>query len=283
MNSEGCRDPSWGCRRSRISSFNKLAATSWKQASNFSKSLLRIVKPAAIAWPPNFRIRSGSRLETISKASRKWKPVNDLPDPRNSSPVLPSAGAKTIAGRLKRSLRREATIPTTPWCHSGFQRQILVRWPIVPANWSSARWARAASCMPASITRRSRLMRSSSWAIIIASSVLSVSSKRMPKVISAKRPAALRRGPIAKPKSKVFALRGSRLAAWNKACIPAWDIPVWMRFKPLETSTRLLRSSCATSATVPSATRSNRFSILGWVSLVNFPRLRSSARNATNR
>ena len=160
---------------------------------------------------------------------------------------------------------------------------MLVRCAIVPANWSSARWARAASCIPVSITRRSRLMRSSSWASVIASSALSVRSKRIPKVISAKRPAALRRGPIAKPKSKVFALRGSRLAAWNRAGSPGWDIPAWMRFKPLETSTRLLRSSCATSATVPSATRSNKFSTLGWVSLVNFPRLRNSARNATSR
>ena len=225
----------------------------------------------------------GSRLETISRASLRWKPVSERPEPRNSSPVTPSAGAKTIAGRLKRSFKREATMPTTPWCHSGCHMQILDLWSMLPDSWSSARCARAVSCIPPSITRRSRLMRSSSCANAIASPASSVRSKRIPKVISAKRPAALSLGPIAKPKSKVLALRVSRVAAWNSACIPGCDIPARIRFNPLETNTRLLRSNCATSATVPSATRSNRFSTFGCVSFVNLPRWRNSALRATSK
>ena len=41
------------------------------------------------------------------------------PEPR-SSPL--AARANTTAGRWKRSLSRAATMPTTPWCHSGRNR-----------------------------------------------------------------------------------------------------------------------------------------------------------------
>ena len=219
-------------------------------------------------------------METKSRASRKWKPVSDLPEPRNSSF---SAGANTIAGRLKRSLRREATMPTTPWCQASFHKQILERAAKSCCSSCLAKWARAVSCMPLSITRRSRLMRSSSLAIVCASTGSSVSKRRIPSVISAKRPAALSRGPSAKPKSKALAFMGSRAAALKRAVIPSWQLPFCIRRKPLATKMRLLRSSCATSATVPRATKSRRFSILGWLAWVKWSRERSSARSAINR
>ena len=54
-------------------------------------------------------------LATRSSASRKWKPSIERPEPLSSPPP---PRANTIAGRWNRSLRRDATMPTTPWCHS---------------------------------------------------------------------------------------------------------------------------------------------------------------------
>ena len=88
----------------------------------------------------------------------------------------------------------------------------------------------------------------------------------MPSVMSARRPAALMRGPSAKPKSKPQARRASRPAAANSAATPGCMRPARMRFRPCATRRRLLASSFTTSATVPSATRSSSASSRGWLS-----------------
>ena len=89
----------------------------------------------------------------------------------------------------------------------------------------------------------------------------------MPSVMSASRPAALMRGPSAKPKSKPAARAGSRPATWNSAATPGCMRPLRMRFSPCATSRRLLASSLTTSATVPSATRSSSVSSRGCVAV----------------
>jgi hypothetical protein len=77
------------------------------------------------------------------------------------------------------------------------------------------------------------------------------------------RPAAFRRGPIAKPKSAALAWRGSRPATANSAATPGCMRPARIRFSPCATRQRLLRSRRTTSATVPSATRSSKASSRG--------------------
>ena len=85
----------------------------------------------------------------------------------------------------------------------------------------------------------------------------------MPSVMSASRPAALSRGPRAKPKSPALAWRGSRPAAAKRAATPGCIRPARIRFRPWATRQRLLRSRRTTSATVPSATRSSSASSRG--------------------
>ena len=264
-------------RRFSRSSVKSSLLTCKNDSSKTSKSAWRIVSPAAMACPPNFWMREGLRFETRSSASRKWNPVIERPDPRKrASPLDPSAGAKIIAGRLKRSFKRDATIPTTPWCQLAFHKQSAGR----SSGSRSVRCARADSCIPDSITRRSRLMRSNSCEISRADLESSHRSNLIPRLISARRPAALSLGPIAKPRSNGLAISGFRPATSNNARSPGGAIPWRILFKPCDTKIRLLRSSCATSATVPSATRPNNCSSLGWVSLVKIPRWRSSARSA---
>ena len=82
-----------------------------KAGENCSKSSRPSVKPAAMACPPNLRMRPGYRLETKSSTSRKWTSGIERPDPRNSSSP---AGANASVGRKNFSLSLEATKPTTP-------------------------------------------------------------------------------------------------------------------------------------------------------------------------
>ncbi|MNT10801.1 hypothetical protein D3C72_1456510 [compost metagenome] len=104
----------------------------------------------------------------------------------------------------------------------------------------------------------------------------------MPSVMSASRPAALMRGPSAKPKSKVVAAEAVRPAALNSAATPAGIAPARMRRRPWATRRRLLASSFTTSATVPSATSGSSASSLGCVAVSNTPRVRSSERSASS-
>ena len=227
-----------------------------KAGAKAAKSLRPSVRPAAMAWPPNLRIRLGLRLDTRSSASRRCTSGIERPEPRISSSP---AGAKASVGRQNFSFRREATRPTTPWCQPGSNTQTVA--PAAALGSSIA--ASACSRISASMVRRSRLMLSSSRAISSAWASSSVVRQAMPRLMSARRPAALMRGPSAKPRSKPLALRGSRPATANRARRPGCRRPARMRCRPCVTSRRLLASSLTTSATVPSATRSDSASSLG--------------------
>jgi hypothetical protein len=79
----------------------------------------------------------------------------------------------------------------------------------------------------------------------------------MPSVMSASRPAALMRGPSAKPKSKPAARRRVAPGGGEQRRHAGLHAPARMRRRPCATRRRLLASSLTTSATVPSATRSS--------------------------
>ena len=203
----------------------------------------------------------------------------ERPEPL-SSPSAPRA--KTKVGRCRRSFSRPATMPTTPsWnCGSNSDNALGGAVPSCGISRCSAAWA--CSCMPASTSRRWRLMPSSVCASCSAWAASSLSRHSMPSVMSDSRPAALMRGPSAKPKSKAAARRGSRAATWNSAATPQCMRPARMRFRPCATRRRLLASSLTTSATVPSATRSSSASSRGCAAASKAPRARSSARVASS-
>ena len=142
--------------------------------------------------------------------------------------------------------------------------------------------ASACSRMPDSMSRRSRLMASSCLASSAVRPASSEIRHSMPSVMSDSRPAALMRGPKAKPKSKVLAILALRLAASNRLKIPAGAAPWRRRLMPCATKRRLLASSLTTSATVPSATMGSKASNLGCVVCVKTPLSRNSARKASN-
>ena len=72
---------------------------------------------------------------------------------------------------------------------------------VIRASRRASSSACASSCIVASTSRRSRFSRSSSVASGNAEIAVSASRQRMPIVMSASRPAALRRGPATKPRS----------------------------------------------------------------------------------
>jgi hypothetical protein len=122
-----------------------------RRPANASKASARIVRPAAIAWPPNLSIRLGARFDTRSSASRRWKPGIERPEPL----IQPSApGANVIVGRKNFSFRREATMPITPWCQPSSNTLMV----LLLAGSKASRCSRAVSCISASISRRFRLM-----------------------------------------------------------------------------------------------------------------------------
>ncbi len=270
--------PSVSTTRSRSAAVSHSVATFSKAAANRANSASAIVSPAANAWPPKRLISPCSRFATRSSASRMWKPAIERPEPR-SSPALP--GAKTIAGRWKRSLRRDATMPTTPWCHVGRYRQSVEPPAFAASAVAPSRSASASSCIETSTSRRSRLSRSSSDAIARASSGSSVTRQRMPTVMSARRPAALSRGPATKPRSLAVARAGSRPATRNSASMPGCARPARMRRRPCSTRMRFAWSSRTTSATVPSATRSSKAARFG-PSPLSTPCSRNRARVAAS-
>ena len=73
----------------------------------------------------------------------------------------------------------------------------------------------------------------------------------MPFSIVSRRPAALMRGPSAKPKSRTPAASGFLPATAKSALMPACVRPSLMRLRPWATRMRLFLSSFTTSATVP--------------------------------
>ena len=165
-------------------------------------------------------------------------------------------------------------MPITPGC------QPSPMTVITGAPSSALACASASSQTCASIARRSSFSRSSSAAMPRASSGSLVVSSRTPRSDLPTRPPALIRGPSAKPRSRHDGAFTSRAASASAAsptfCRPAMILSPWV------TKARLSPCSLATSATVPSATRSSRSSSLRLgPSAPNTPRLRSSRTTAT--
>ena len=110
----------------------------------------RTVKPAARAWPPKPSSRS---LHSASRSNR-FTPPQERQEP------FPIPWSRQIinAGQPYRSVRREATMPTTPWCHSGSASSTAPFW--------GARSSRSTHCrkISPSMVCRSRFRAHSSWA-----------------------------------------------------------------------------------------------------------------------
>ena len=105
-----------------------------------------------------------------------------------------------------------------------------------------------------------------------ASAGSSVVSRRTPRSARPTRPPALMRGPSAKPRSEQPTGLVSP-AASASAASPGLPRPR-KTFSPCATKARFSPLSCATSATVPSATRSSSGSSEGSSRLANQPRAR---------
>ena len=95
-----------------------------------------------------------------------------------------------------------------------------------------------------------------------------------------KAPMYVMRGAMPKAKSRAVALAGSRPVTSKSALMPGQARPRRTRLRPCATRTRLLWSSCTTSATVPRATRSLNLSRRGCVVRSKTPRFLSSVRSA---
>ena len=181
-----------------------------------------------------------------STAAPRSTPAIERPEPL---PAFSPSSAITIAGRPSLSFSRPATMPITPGCQPSPATTATAR-----SGWASA-IASALSQTEASIARRSSLRRSSSAAIARASSGSSVVSSRTPRSDLPTLPPALMRGPSAKPRSVAVGARESREAS-IRAASPTLRRPA-MILRPCVTNARLRPLSWATSATVPSATRSS--------------------------
>ncbi len=121
----------------------------------------RSVSPAANAWPPKRDDACRARAWRRGRARRAGGSRRSSGRSRAARRRLPRA--KTMAGRWKRSLSREATMPTTPWCHSAGTGTACTA-SSRRRRRAAARSASASSCIVASMSRRSRFRRSSSAA-----------------------------------------------------------------------------------------------------------------------
>ena len=118
-----------------------------------------MVQPAAMAWPPKRSSTPGWRLATRSSASRRWKPAIERPEPL-SGPSAPRAKTKVGPVQPVLQARRRRCRPrlrgsrgrTAPAAGGGSSPSVEQRLAAI---------ASACSRMPASTSRRSRLMASS--------------------------------------------------------------------------------------------------------------------------
>ena len=210
-----------------------------------------------MAWPPNARSTPGCALadevERVAQVEAGDRPPRALEQPvlaareDEGRPVhaAPSGARRRCRPRLRGSRGRTASAPRQRAQSS--------------AGSSASSSASACSRMPASTSRRSRLMASSCAGQLGGARRVVASRHSMPSVMSASRPAALMRGPSAKPKSKPQ-WRGADRARRRRTAPPRRRAcgRRGCACRPCATRRRLLASSRTTSATVPSATRSSR-------------------------
>jgi hypothetical protein len=184
------------------------------------RGALATVQPAAIAWPPKRSSTPGWRLATRSSASRRWKPGIERPEPLSSC-SLPGAwlAANTKVGPVEAVLDARGDDADHAFVEVGVEHAERRRRLLAFLEQRLGHLQRLSRISP-SMSRRSRLMPSSVRASSSARAMSSVSRHSMPSVMSASRPAALMRGPSAKPKSKVVATSVLRPAAVNSAASP---------------------------------------------------------------
>ena len=153
-------------------------------------------------------------------------------------------------GQAYFSLRREATIPTTPWCQSSLERTRALR--------SSARrrsiFSVASAQMACSTACRSRFRSHRAFASSSARAGSSVSSRSAARSAAPMRPAALILGASTKPIwTEVMGLPRSP-ASFSRAWTPTKS--VWGRASsPQKAMVRFSPSIRITSAMVPMAAR----------------------------
>ncbi len=141
-------------------------------------------RPQAARCPPNVSRWSEVRSTAPSRSNAGML----RPDPLASS----SPSLSRMAGRWKRSATRDATMPTTPSCHSGDDSTSA-------AGGGSGTMAIADSSIAASMVWRSRLSSLSLSASGSAASRSALPSSSSAMDASSRRPAALSLGPRRKP------------------------------------------------------------------------------------
>ena len=114
----------------------------------------RTVKPAARAWPPKPSSRSLHCCQRAQTGSRR---------PRSGRSPSPCPSSRQIinAGQPYRSVRREATMPTTPWCQLRIGQQ---RRAAASGGLRSSQIHALPQKISPSMACRSRFRAHSSWA-----------------------------------------------------------------------------------------------------------------------
>ncbi len=166
-------------------------------------------------------------------------------------------------------------MPTTPGC----QPSPCTSRAACPATDCSAAWASAESSIAASTCWRLRLVVSRVCARARASTGSSDSSRRSPRSEVLMRPAALMRGPRAKPQVKAVG-RSRAAAASSSAAMPGRARRAMTR-RPCTTSARFSPVNGITSQTVASATKSSKSLRSGSGRPAKCPARRSARRVAT--
>ena len=219
--------------------------TAARKAGIFSSSMVR---PAAAAWPPQ-RSRRSPQAES---AACRLKPSGARPLPRPS----PFSVEMTMTGRLKRSIRRLATMPMTPGCQPS---PATTSTRSCRRAGSACRAASAAEAICCSVCWRWVLISSRRAAMPAAWSSFSHKSSLRSTAALSMRPAALRRG--ARPKLTVSAVTGrcAYPAVSSSACRPGRIVSCKMA-RPSCTMVRFSPCSGIMSAMVPSAASSPNIS-----------------------
>ena len=153
-------------------------------------------------------------------------------------------------GQAYFSLRREATMPTTPWCQCSLESTRALR----SSLGSRPIFSTASAQMACSTAWRSRLSSHSSLASSSARAGSEVSRRSAARSAAPMRPAALMRGESTKPIWMEVMGFPRRPASFKRACTPTKS--VWGRAcSPQETMVRFSPSMRMTSAMVPMAAR----------------------------
>ena len=143
-----------------------------------------------MAWPPKRADQARARAWRPGRGSRAGAARDRAPRAAQHRGPPSSPRAKQITGRCRRSLSREARMPTTPWCQAGSKKAQ----PLSSAD-ASSDGERLLAASPLRCCAARAFSRSSCCAQFAARASSSVTRHSMPRLMSASRPAALRRGP----------------------------------------------------------------------------------------